>query len=87
MTTFVNMLILRRFVTAITCARARGGSRHGMKIDVPFLNARQLISYLTPSTSIGLFRSADEFLHVDEAARRGVEHEAVDPRCNNLHAL
>jgi hypothetical protein len=32
------------------------GLRHGMKIDVPFLNARQLISYLTPSTSIRLFR-------------------------------
>lgn len=54
MTTFINMLIRRRRVTPITCVFARGGSRHGMKIDVPLLNARQLISYLTPSTSIGL---------------------------------
>ena len=31
---------------------ARGGSRHGMNIDVPFLNALQFMSYLTPSICI-----------------------------------
>lgn len=76
MTTFINILMRRRLVTSRTCVRARTGSRQGMKIDIPLRHFRQLISYLTPSTSIsGLYLCwsivirADQFIDVEEAAR------------------
>lgn len=74
MVDFINTLMRRRLVTTRTCALAFAGCRHGMKIDVPGRNFRQLISYLTPSTSIGVTRilclsvsDADQFIHVEEA--------------------
>ena len=71
MTTRTNILMRSRLVTAITCAFAARGFKHGMKIDVPGLNAFQLMSYLIPSTSIGfdLFRFRNDFAHIKEAAR------------------
>lgn len=60
------MRILRSM--ARTVSLARGGSRHGMNIDVPRLNAFQLTSYLTPSIcmfSLNAQSAADveELLH------------------------
>lgn len=71
-TIFINILIRRRTQTHDMVRLASFGLRHGMKIDVPFLKALQLISYLTPSTSIRLFRTifghADKRINIEEAA-------------------
>lgn len=44
MTTFISTLMRSRRKTSLISRFARGGSRHGMKIDVPRLKAFQFIS-------------------------------------------
>lgn len=67
-TSRIKIFIRRRLVTASTVCRAALVSRHGIKMEAPFLNARQFTSYLTPSTNIGGFLGGHhEAIHVEEA--------------------
>jgi len=71
-TSFITTLMRILRSMALTSSLARGGLRHGINIDVPRLNAFQLISYLTPSIFIFDLKtqgSAD----VEKLLYRGVE--------------
>lgn len=88
MTTFIRTFIRRRRHTVETCSSALRTSKQGRNIDLPFLNARQLMSYLTPSTIIGrLLLYADDAADIYEATCSGIEDKAVHARTGYIRAL
>lgn len=92
-TILIKIFIRRRPQTSITVFLAERGFRQGMNMDVPLLNRRQLISYLTPSTNIGfglrfwLLWHTHQIIHIKEATGPRIEDQAVHTRRHHLHAL